>query len=323
MTGVWACNGFFQSCGWTPVVRVIANWFPPAIRDTASGLIGTSYLLGNGMSWLLSGLVTQLLGWRWAFRVPAGICLLLVVVVLLWLREKPKARVEEVKTKEENALPKVEKKHLSWLVAIRRPRLWLLSLAMAGFMFGHHGLLDWTPNYLAEAANLDAATASHHAFWLPLGGTLGCFLLAWFARRTKQQLGPFALAFILTGFAIGIFAFPHILNLYPAGGPLLLLILGGMSSAPASIMACSMPATVAGDGSAAFAAGLVDSMGYVGSMLSGILSGWILSRVRHSQGDRAAWNMVWRTWPIGAVIGAILMTILGFISQLFHKISCR
>src|SRR5204863_1415957 len=35
---VWASNGFFQSLGWTPCVRVAANWIPILRRGHAIGI---------------------------------------------------------------------------------------------------------------------------------------------------------------------------------------------------------------------------------------------------------------------------------------------
>src|SRR3954465_16079984 len=37
---LWACNGYCQALGWTPCVRVAANWFPPERRGRALGVIG-------------------------------------------------------------------------------------------------------------------------------------------------------------------------------------------------------------------------------------------------------------------------------------------
>ena len=34
---VWACNGYCQALGWTPCVRVAANWFPVGRRGRADG----------------------------------------------------------------------------------------------------------------------------------------------------------------------------------------------------------------------------------------------------------------------------------------------
>ena len=41
---VWACNGYCQSLGWTPCVRVLGNWIPILRRGRAIGIVGTGYL---------------------------------------------------------------------------------------------------------------------------------------------------------------------------------------------------------------------------------------------------------------------------------------
>jgi len=62
MIAIWALNGYFQSMGWAPSVKTIANWFPPKVRGKMGGLLGSSYQIGNAYSWALAGFVTGLLG---------------------------------------------------------------------------------------------------------------------------------------------------------------------------------------------------------------------------------------------------------------------
>src|SRR5687767_12722724 len=68
---VWAMNGYCQSLGWTPCVRVMANWVPVRRRGRAVGIIGTGYQITLGLTYLIAGQSAELLGWRGAFFVPA------------------------------------------------------------------------------------------------------------------------------------------------------------------------------------------------------------------------------------------------------------
>ena len=52
---VWALNGYSQSLGWTPCVRVIGNWIPVARRGWAVGIIGTGYQLTGALTYALAG----------------------------------------------------------------------------------------------------------------------------------------------------------------------------------------------------------------------------------------------------------------------------
>lgn len=61
---VWATNGFCQSLGWTPCVRVVANWIPIVRRGHAIGIIGTGYQITLGLTFLIAGQAAQQLGWQ-------------------------------------------------------------------------------------------------------------------------------------------------------------------------------------------------------------------------------------------------------------------
>src|SRR4051812_14757635 len=52
---VWACNGYCQALGWTPCMRVVANWVPPTSRGRAIGIIGTSYQFMASVTYLVAG----------------------------------------------------------------------------------------------------------------------------------------------------------------------------------------------------------------------------------------------------------------------------
>ncbi|HRX82436.1 MAG TPA: MFS transporter, partial [Pirellulaceae bacterium] len=68
---IWACNGYAQSLGWTPCVRVLANWFPVASRGKVIGFVGTGYQATAVATFLVSGYAAQTFGWRGALWVPA------------------------------------------------------------------------------------------------------------------------------------------------------------------------------------------------------------------------------------------------------------
>src|SRR5687768_2205629 len=61
---VWATNGFCQSLGWTPTVRVAANWIPVERRGHAIGIIGTGYQITLGLTYFIASQAAEHLGWR-------------------------------------------------------------------------------------------------------------------------------------------------------------------------------------------------------------------------------------------------------------------
>ena len=52
---IWACNGYCQALGWTPCVRVAANWFPAHRRGRAIGILGTSYQAMAAITYVIAG----------------------------------------------------------------------------------------------------------------------------------------------------------------------------------------------------------------------------------------------------------------------------
>jgi sugar phosphate permease len=307
MALVWAANGYFQACGWTPVVRTIANWFPARLRDAASGIIGVSYILGSGVSWLLAGHLTERYGWRYAFWVPPWICVGVVVLLVIAFREHPSdvGLTDEEAEADQTAVSATSPTACA-PSSLRDARLWALGCAMLCFNFGYHGLLDWMPHYLAEARGLAAGAASTQAFLLPLGGAIGCTVLTVVTRR-KAKARPLAVAALLAALAVLIYAVPYLTERLPRSLWATIPLLGVLSSVPASLMACAMPVNVVAHNKAATAAGIIDSLGYVGSATSGWASGRVLDRVGRARGSAAAWRAAWHIWPIGVVASAAMM----------------
>src|SRR5262245_57224782 len=59
---VWATNGYCQSLGWTPCMRVTANWVPVIRRGKAIGIIGTGYQITLGLTYLIASQSASLFG---------------------------------------------------------------------------------------------------------------------------------------------------------------------------------------------------------------------------------------------------------------------
>src|SRR5262245_56410620 len=86
---VWATNGFCQSLGWTPCVRVPANWIPIVRRGHAIGIIGTGYQLRLGMTDLVAGFAAHEFVWRVALYVHVALLAMARMFMLACVRETP------------------------------------------------------------------------------------------------------------------------------------------------------------------------------------------------------------------------------------------
>ncbi len=146
---VWACNGYAQSLGWTPCVRVMGNWIPVERRGKAVGIIGTGYQITAGLSYLVSGAAFWLLGWQGVFWVPPAILVLAGVGMLLLLRETPddhqsRSNAKLMAPSKVPALPFRE----SLKLTLANRKLWLLAIALGMLNACRYGFVDWGISHL-------------------------------------------------------------------------------------------------------------------------------------------------------------------------------
>lgn len=126
---VWALNGYSQSFGWTPTMRVAADWLPARARGKSIGIIGTGYMVGASLAYVVSGYAADAFGWRGALYVPAAILLLSCAHMLILLQDKPPRQAIEQNGHEEPAkLPLSESLRLT----LGNPALWVLALSRWG-----------------------------------------------------------------------------------------------------------------------------------------------------------------------------------------------
>jgi len=91
----WGINGFLQSMGWTPMVKVMAHWYPVSRRGKIMGMMGTCYQFGGAFATLVAlflvGYFAQELGgdWRIVFLVPAILLAVVGVFFFLLIRNRP------------------------------------------------------------------------------------------------------------------------------------------------------------------------------------------------------------------------------------------
>ena len=91
----WGMNGFLQAMGWSPMVKVMAHWYPLSRRGKIMGLLGTCYQFGGAFASLLAlflvGRWAQEFGldWRSVFLVPALLFALVGMFFYLGIRNRP------------------------------------------------------------------------------------------------------------------------------------------------------------------------------------------------------------------------------------------
>ncbi|MBW3543355.1 MAG: MFS transporter [Planctomycetes bacterium] len=148
---VWAMNGYAQSMGWTPCVRVIGNWIPVLRRGRAIGIVGTGYQVTAGLTYLVSGFSVWLMGWRGALWLPPLILVASAAVMLAFLRESPAHHAGG--TAAGAAARRDRQGGGSFLETMRltltNPALWLLAISLGMLNACRYGFIDWGVSHLA------------------------------------------------------------------------------------------------------------------------------------------------------------------------------
>lgn len=295
---IWALNGFFQSMGWAPTVKIVSNWFPIQQRGKAAGILGSSYQIGNVVSWALAGLVVGLFGWRWAFWVPAMIVPFLAINWFLGMKEKAEdAGFEPVEmARKSNGLQDTIKSTL------QNKGIWIVALGLFGLNIVRYGFLAWAPTYFFEVQKAAISLAAYKALIFPLAGSLGALSAGWISDKFFQSRRAPMAVLMLFILILAIWLFPQIPVTSWVLGLIVLAIIGFTTFGPHMIMVTALPMDLGTKEMASSATGFIDGWGYIGAALTGVGTGFLL--------DNFGWNAAFYFWLSGAVIAAVLMVIL-------------
>lgn len=267
---VWACNGYCQALGWTPCIRVAANWFSAARRGRALGVIGTSYQFMAGVTYLIAGWSAYFLGWRGAMFVPSVLLVAAAVHMLLFLREAPREVRESAPgpVRQGNVFANV-------LGTLSNPALWVLAVSLGLLDACRYGFQDWGLAHLKEVQEANVGVTAAKYAVLPAGGVLGALFAGWVTdqffggRRAPVVCGMLLLLALLA------VAYDVVTRVSPWATVAVLFAVGFAIFGPQVLLVGTAPSDLARRGTAAAAAGFVNFMGYVGAFAGDQVTGYL------------------------------------------------
>ncbi len=290
LLGVWAANGYCQALGWTPTLRVAANWVPAGRRGRAIGIIGTGYQAAGALTFLVAGWAAEWLGWRGALWAPAGLLAGSAVVMLLGLQESP----EEGQRRPARKPAGVTLANL--LVTLGNPALWLLALSLGLLNACRYGFVDWGLTHLKETQGIGVGKAALNYAILPLGGMAGAYLAGW----TTDRYFAGRRAPVITLLLVALAALTVLYERAARAGSLwtvgVLLLVGFVIFGPQVLLVGTAPADLARRGTAAAAAGFVNFAGYMGAYAGDLLTGRLV--------DLHGWRAAVLAWAGCALLAA-------------------
>jgi sugar phosphate permease len=314
---VWGLNGYFQSMGWAPQVKTMANWFTVKQRGKWMGLMGSCYQIGNAYSWLLASYLAATYGWRTIFWVPAIIFLASSIHFVTRLRNAPEEvglppiehlrKIMEGEGVTPGTVPAAGKdEHMGFAYTIKicvtNPRIWGVAVAFFCLDIIRYGFFYWAPVYLIEAQGATISSAGLKVAILPLAGSAGAIVTGWATGKFFQNRRAPVICICLFGLAI----FSYLFYNAPPGAwvwsLICLAVVGFCTYGPHVLMVGHAAQDFAGRKAAASAAGFIDGFGYIGAAMTGVFTGWLV--------DNYGWYAGFYYWIIAAVVAGCVMLAL-------------
>jgi OPA family glycerol-3-phosphate transporter-like MFS transporter len=292
----WGLNRFVQSTGWGGLLLVVGRWFPPNRTATVMGLLSMSYLLGDAAAkWYLGRVLSAGANWEELFLTSATTLGLIGLIVFLTLRSSPShvglAELPAPPSSVDDSSESTWKKYRPLLVNIS---FWFTCLLSGGLTLIRESFNFWTPTYFNEAVGLQPGAAAEWSSLFPLFGAIAALMAGCIADRFGGRTSVVTIPSLFgLGMALAVIPFLPV-----AGNPGLaaaaLSIVAVLLIMPYSFLAGAVAIRFGGRSGAATAANVIDTAGYLASVLSGSLIG----RVANEFG----WPAVFRVLAIVALL---------------------
>jgi sugar phosphate permease len=203
-----ALLGIGMACNFMGTLKLLTLWFDPLRFAILSGIVFSIGTLGNMAATSPFVVLVDWMGWREAFRVIAGVTLLLVLLFYALVRDRP-----EPSTWKENAAnpPRSPSHPLADLRLLLKNRdYWIISYGS----FVRYGIFAafqtlWAGPFLMEGIGLSAVTSGNLIFLLNVGLILSGPLWGAVSDRVFKtrkwlvcwDLGILTLVLVFTAFA--------------------------------------------------------------------------------------------------------------------------
>ena len=281
-------DGGFQAMGWSSIVRANAEIQKDAkSREKTSTILGTSYQAGNSIAWLISAFAVGTWGWQAGFWVASVFLFVRGITLLLTkpkMEFKPKQKVEaQVKAT------------LSFPIVMSGVSLCLLNMV-------RFGVITWIPLYFFIEGNFgigDMGKVGLKVFLIPIFGILGTLVY----NRIKIDKDITSIVF-LSLLGISFIVFPLTTGLLATT---ILLIGSFFLYGPHVFLVTTCPSRFKDEHVVAASTGFIDGMGYVGTVLIGIIVPVLVDL------GKGNWNYVFKFWVVLSFATAISVTLAYFL----------
>jgi sugar phosphate permease len=282
-------NGFLQSMGWGPILRTLSDTLTPPQRRRIAGAFGASYVVGNALTWVLTGLLLGAGRWRLTFIIPP---LLMLGMGLVWYRLSAPARP--------SAEARISISASAAKTILRRFWHLLITALVAGALY--NGALLYAPSYVAQT--LPVGQAALTAIIFPIFGLLGTVWLSGWTLRRLHGNALYSLT-VLLALAGAARALAFFLPTSTFAAVVLLASMGISSYALTNVLLTAVPLAADAHLGTSVVAGMMDATHSIGGAIGSTMVGLLLVN--------GGWSLVFGVWT------ALALAALGVTSFVIQR----
>lgn len=179
----WGLNGWFQAWGWPACCKSLTYWFNQQERGLWYSFCNTSHNVGGALIPIVTVFCALKFGWRWAMFIPAGISIVMGLILMNRLRDVPQSLgLPPVENKdhdhpiEQPALPRLSIPEIMFKHVLVNRFVWMFAIANFFVYFVRTAVCDWGVLYLMEARDFSDQLASSGPFWFEALGIAGMLI---------------------------------------------------------------------------------------------------------------------------------------------------
>ena len=276
---LWGINGIAQACGWSPMMRILAENLDRSRIKRVSTLLPLSYVSGTVITWILVGAVASAENWRVAFWLPG--CLTLGVLLFWWKAgiDAPTARAAGFRLSD-------------MLREMRSVWFAMATSALTGFVFT--GGLIWLPTFILDTGLIADQQVGFVAALMQLFAIIGMFMARYFVARSDKVFVTASLMLLATALAF------LLLTRIEGVAAMLLVAMGLVTlNGAKGLVISALPLLLAPPGRAASVTGQVNMMSNFFGGMAGFSIGALI--------DGSGWGAVFALWGTLLLLASLLL----------------
>lgn len=284
----WGLNGWFQAWGWPACCKALNYWYSKSERGLWYSICSTSHNVGGALIPLIAVYFAQQYSWRVAMLVPAGISIVMGLILVERLRDVPRTLglpcVEEykgedvaVKTSKHTEHSLLSVKDIFFKQVLTNKFVWIMSISYFFVYVVRIAVNDWIFIYLTQAKHVNEYLAGFAVSIFEVGGILGMIAAGWGSDSIWKGNRVPAIVICGLGMVLTTLGLWYMPADYIYMDLILLALMGAFVFGPQMIVGLAAAEFV--DKRAVSASnGFTGTLGYFGAACAGMPIGYILDR---------------------------------------------